>query len=123
MPLTSLTTSKIYTYVDQKRRFTAQDGSSGDNKKFRALTLTLWDLQSDFQLPWIERTSTVDYLDSVVEYSAPDGIDHLIAVNPLDISVRLDHKSPEEFLRLHYGGVTNITALGIQNRTKSLFLK
>lgn len=123
MPLTAITTALIFRYVDQKRIFNPQDGSSGLNIKNRALSMTLWDLKSEFQLPWDERTSTVDYLDSVVEYTAPDGLDHLIRVTPQDVALRLDHKSPEEFLRLHYGGVTNMTAVGIQNRAKTLFLK
>lgn len=123
MALTNLTVSKLFTYVDQKRVYTPQDGSSGQNNKNRALTLTLWDLQNEFQLPWSERTATLDYLDTVTEYSAPDGLEKLLALTPDDFTERIDHKEVEEFERMDNRGVTNISAMEIKNRTKVIRLK
>lgn len=122
MSLTNLTVSKLFNYVDQKRVYQPQDGTSGQTQKNRALSMVLWDLHSEFQLPWNERTATLEYLDSVVDYSAPDGLDHLLAFTPDDFTERIDLKTPEEFTRLYNRNVNNIVAIDLKNRTKALKL-
>lgn len=123
MALSSLTVSKLYEYVDQKRIYKPQDGSTGLNDKYRALSLVLWDLKSFFQLPWDEIETTLTYLDSVIKYSAPDGLDHLISFEPDDFAIKIDHKTPEEFRRMDERGQTNLSAVGIEGGTKTIYLK
>lgn len=126
MALTSLTVSKIFTYVDQKRIYKAATSADNLNQKYRALSLTLYDLKSDFLLPWDEKTTTLNYLDSVTEYSAPDGLDQVIAYTPdtFDGYVsKIDEKRPEEFIRLDNRGVSNISAIDMADHTKKLLFK
>lgn len=123
MSLSTLTVSKIFQYVDQKRIYTPQDGSTGLEKKYRALSMALWDLKSRFILPWDEITVTGDYLDSNVKYPAPADLDHLIAVSPDDFSIKIDPKTPEEFKRMYERGQSNILSEELADGVKTLYLK
>ena len=124
--LSSLTVSKIFQYCDQKRIYKSATASDNLNRKYRALSRVLWDLKSDFLLPFDERTATLTYLDSVNEYSAPVDLDHLIAYVPDSFDgyqEKIDEKTPEEFVRLDNRGKQNISAIDMADQAKKILLK